>query len=85
MPNSFDQIHLLDPSLRARRLFWHLLSVGAVGLDGSDQHDGMDKPGAHLFWVQADRGTLEGPPRSYALKLGATCRAGWSRLPFSAR
>lgn len=73
MSNSFDQLHLLDPSPRARRLFWHLLSVGTARLDGPDRHDGMDKPGAHLFWVQSGRGTLEVPGRSYALKPGACC------------
>ena len=73
MPNSFDQLHLLEPSPRARRLFWHLLSVGSARLDGADRHEGMDKPGAHLFWVQSGKGTLEAPGRSYALKPGACC------------
>src|SRR5207244_688876 len=52
MANSFAQLYLLDPSPRARRLFWHLLSVGSVRLDEPDRHQGMDKPGAHVFWVQ---------------------------------
>lgn len=73
MPNSFDQLHLLEPSPRARRLFWHLLSVGSARLDGADCHEGMDKPGAHLFWVQSGRGTLEVPGRSYVLKPGVCC------------
>src|SRR5262245_33257383 len=73
MSNSFAQLYLLDPSPRARRLFWHLLSVGSAKLDAPDRHEGMDKPGAHLFWVQSGRGTLEIPGRSCALKPGACC------------
>ena len=73
MSNSFAQLYLLEPSPRARRLFWHLLSVGSARLDGPDRHEGMDKPGAHLFWAQSGRGTLEVPGRSYALKPGPCC------------
>ena len=73
MANSFAQLYLLDPSPRARRLFWHLLSVGSVRLDEPDQHQGMDKPGAHLFWVQSGNGKLELTERSYSLKPGYCC------------
>jgi len=73
MANSFAGLYLLDPSPRTRRLFWHLLSVGTVTLDESDRHEGMDKPGAHLFWVRSGQGTLEVPGRSYPLKPGPCC------------
>lgn len=73
MPNSFAQLYMLEPSPRARRLFWHLLSVGSVTLEEPDRHEGMDKPGAHLFWVQSGEGTLEVPGRSYALRAGPRC------------
>ena len=73
MANSFAHLHLVDPSPRARRLFWHLLSIGSVTLDETDKHEGMDKPGAHLFWVQSGQGRLEVPNVSCDLKPGARC------------
>jgi AraC-like DNA-binding protein len=51
-------------------LFWHLLSIGPVSLDSPDHHEAMDKPGAHLFWVQSGSGILEVPGNSYALHRG---------------
>jgi AraC-like DNA-binding protein len=63
----------MEPSSRARRLFWHLLSIGGVTLDSDDRHEALEKPGAHLFWVQSGRGTLELPGASYALKSGPRC------------
>ena len=56
MANSFAQLYLSDPSPRARRLFWHLLSIGPVTLDAADRHEALEKPGAHLFWVQSGEG-----------------------------
>src|SRR5438445_6190806 len=73
MANSFAHLHLVDPSPRARRLFWHLLSIGAVALDEADTHAGMDKPGAHLFWVQSGQGRLDVPGMSCDLKTGTRC------------
>lgn len=73
MANSFAHLHLLEPSQRARRLFWHLLSIGSVTLDEADTHQGMDKPGAHLFWVQSGQGRLQVPEAGYALKSGPCC------------
>jgi AraC-like DNA-binding protein len=73
MANSFSHLHLMDPSPRARRLFWHLLSIGSVTLDEPDKHDAMDKPGAHLFWVQSGQGKLLVPDASYDLKAGPRC------------
>lgn len=73
MPNSFAHLYLLDPTPRTRRLFWHLLSIGSVTLDEPDRHAGLDKPGAHLFWVQSGNGTLEIPERTYHIKAGLRC------------
>jgi len=73
MANSFAQLYLVDPSPRARRLFWHLLSIGPVTLDQPDHHEAMDKPGAHLFWVRSGAGTLQVPGHSYELRPGPQC------------
>lgn len=73
MPNTTTQLYYIDPSPRARRLLWHVLSVGSVKLDEPDHHEGLDKPGAHLFWVRSGHGTLRVPERSYVLKPGARC------------
>jgi AraC-like DNA-binding protein len=70
MPNSFAHLYLVEPSPQARRLLWHLLSVGSVTLDEPDRHEALEKPGAHLFWVQSGKGTLEVPGRSYSLRSG---------------
>lgn len=73
MSNSFAHLYLVDSSPRARRLFWHLWSIGSVTLDEPDRHEGLDKPGAHLFWVQSGNGTLEVPGRSYSVRPGSRC------------
>jgi AraC-like DNA-binding protein len=73
MGNSFTRLHLLEPSQRARRLFWHLLSIGAVARDEVDEHPALEKPGAHLFWVQSGQGELKVPGRTYSLKTGPRC------------
>lgn len=73
MANSFARLHLLEPSRRARRLFWHLLSIGSVTRDEPDQHPALEKPGAHLFWVQSGVGTLTVPGRTWQLKPGPRC------------
>lgn len=73
MANSFAQLQLLEPSRRARRLFWHLLSIGSVSLDEPDKHAGMDKAGAHFFWIKSGQGTLKVPERTYPLKPGPRC------------
>ena len=73
MANSFARLYHVDPSPRAQRLFWHLLSIGPVTLDRPDHHEAMDKPGAHLFWVRSGEGALEVPGNSYALSRGPRC------------
>lgn len=73
MANSFAHLHIVDPSPRARRLFWHLHSIGSVTLDEADTHVGLDKAGAHLFWVVSGQGQLVIPEHNYALKNGPRC------------
>jgi len=73
MANSFARLHVLEPSQRARRLFWHLLSIGSVTRDEPDRHAAMEKPGAHLFWVESGQGTLETPEWTFQLRPGPRC------------
>jgi hypothetical protein len=51
MSISFSQLHFADPSLPARRLFWHVLSIGHVCRDEPERHAGLDKAGLFLFRV----------------------------------
>jgi len=44
-----------------------------VTREEADEHEGMDKPGAHLFWVQSGQGTLEVPGKIYQLETGPRC------------
>lgn len=73
MSNSFDRLHFVDPSRNARRLLWHLLSIGPVARDEPDHHKGFEKPGAHLFWVRSGHGILEIPGSRLELRPGPLC------------
>jgi AraC-like DNA-binding protein len=55
---SQDNLTFVDPSPIARRLLWHLFSIGSRRLDTPDHHQRFEKPGAHLFWVQSGEGEL---------------------------
>jgi AraC-like DNA-binding protein len=59
MPSYFDDLCLVEPTPMARRLLWHVLSIGNVWRDEPEVHAGRDKPGAFLFWVPSGTGTLE--------------------------
>jgi AraC-like DNA-binding protein len=67
---SFDQVRVLNPSRNARRLLWHVLSIGVVSRDEAEEHAGMDKAGLFLFRVQSGRGKLELPGEGLALSRG---------------
>ncbi len=56
---SADHLIFVEPSPIARRLLWHLFSIGSRRLTGPDKHESFEKPGAHLFWVQSGEGELE--------------------------
>jgi AraC-like DNA-binding protein len=58
MPVSFSGLHVAEPSPQARRLLWHVLSVGRVWRDEPEHHAGADKAGLHLFWVVRGSGLL---------------------------
>ena len=71
MAISFAKLHVLDPSRLARRLLWHVLSIGVVSRDEPEEHAGMDKAGLFLFRVISGNGTLELPDERHELKRGA--------------
>lgn len=58
MPISFSGLQLAEPSPQARRLLWHVLSVGRVWRDEPEHHAGADKAGLHLLWVVRGSGQL---------------------------
>ena len=58
MPVSFANLIVAEPSPQARRLLWHVLSVGRVWRDEPEHHAGADKAGLHLFWVVRGSGLL---------------------------
>jgi AraC-like DNA-binding protein len=67
---STDNLTFVEPSPIARRLLWHLFSIGSRRLDRADHHESFEKPGAHLFWVQSGEGELEHKSGRFALKRG---------------
>ena len=73
MAISFDRLHQVEPSPEARRLLWHVLSVGVVTRDEPERREAHDKPGAFLFWVSSGKGTLEVGERSFQLRPGPRC------------
>lgn len=68
LPGSSDNLTFVDPSPIARRLLWHLFSIGSRRLDQPDHHQRFEKPGAHLFWVQSGEGELEHEIGRFALR-----------------
>lgn len=58
-PRSADHLTFVEPSPIARRLLWHLFSIGSRRIVEPDHHVSFEKPGAHLFWVQSGEGILE--------------------------
>jgi AraC-like DNA-binding protein len=69
-PGSQDHLTFIKPSLIARRLFWHLFSIGSRRLLAPEHHDSFEKPGAHLFWVQSGEGELHYEGKRFSLKPG---------------
>jgi AraC-like DNA-binding protein len=60
----------VEPSPIARRLLWHLFSLGSRKITTLDRHKSFEKPGAHLFWVQSGEGVLEHENGQMALTRG---------------
>lgn len=71
MPSCFDDLCVVDPSPMARRLLWHVLSVGSAWRDELESHPARDKAGAFLFWVVSGTGELRVGPEAWPLKPGA--------------
>src|SRR5260221_13075660 len=69
-PNSSGTLLFVEPSPVARRLLWHLFSIGARRVEEPDHHEPFEKPGAHLFWVQSGQGELEHETGRFALTRG---------------
>lgn len=67
---SSDNLVFVDPSPVARRLLWHLFSIGSRRMSAADHHERFEKPGAHLFWVQSGEGELEYRSSRFSLKRG---------------
>ena len=68
--DSADHLIFVELSPIARRLLWHLFSIGSRRLTGPDKHESFEKPGAHLFWVQSGEGELEHETGRFALRPG---------------
>ncbi|MGH8022101.1 MAG: hypothetical protein ACRED1_00865, partial [Limisphaerales bacterium] len=60
----------VEPSAIARRLLWHIFSIGSRRIVEPDRHERFEKPGAHLFWVQSGEGELEHATGRFALRRG---------------
>mgnify|MGYP000901130067 CR=1 FL=1 len=73
MAISFAQLRFAEPTPEARRLLWHVLSIGSVSRDEPERHAGLDKAGLFLFRVAAGRGQLEMMGQNYLLERGHRC------------
>ena len=73
MAISFDRVHYVEPSAEARRLLWHVLSVGVGSRDEPERHEAHDKPGAFLCWIVSGHGTLTFKNGSLPLRTGPRC------------
>jgi AraC-like DNA-binding protein len=70
--HSSEKLTFVEPSAIARRLLWHLFSIGSRRMVEQDHHGSFEKPGAHLFWVQSGEGVLEHETGRFALRPGKT-------------
>jgi len=83
MPVCFSDLHPAEPAPQARRLLWHVLSVGSVWRDEPEHHAGADKAGLHLFWVTEGSGQLVTGGRRVPLQRSWRCWVVDPRLPRS--
>ena len=70
LSGSANDLVFVEPSPIARRLLWHLFSIGSRRMEQADHHERFEKPGAHLFWVQSGEGELEYRSSHFELKRG---------------
>ena len=73
MAISFANLHFADLSPEARRVLWHVLSIGSVSRDEPERHEGLDKAGLFLFQVTAGKGRLEMLGKIDLLERGHRC------------
>lgn len=59
--------------MAARRLLWHVLSIGRAWRDEPEKHPALDKAGAFLFRVVSGRGALLLPGQRWELSAGPRC------------
>jgi len=85
MPVSFANLIVAEPSPQARRLLWHVLSVGRVWRDEPEHHAGADKAGLNLFWVVRGSGTLVTGDKKLKVSAGRCCWLVDLRQPRSYR
>lgn len=90
MAISFAQLHFAEPSTEARRMLWHVLSIGSVFRDEPERRRGLDKAGLFLVQVLQGAGRLEVKGKSYPLQRGSTCwlvdlRHPRNYVPFAGR
>ena len=81
MAISLSQLRFADPSPAARRLLWHVLSIGEVSRDEPERHGGLDKSGLFLFQVLSGAGELEVGNSTHCLRPGKECWLVDLRLP----
>jgi AraC-like DNA-binding protein len=67
---STDNLIFVEPSPVARRLLWHIFSIGSRRMTEADHHEPFEKPGAHLFWVRSGEGELVHTTGRFALRPG---------------
>mgnify|MGYP000371503005 CR=1 FL=1 len=73
MTISYARLADAEPSPGARRLFWHVLSIGRVSRDEPERHAALDKAGAFLFRVCSGKGSLQVDGRVWRLAPGPRC------------
>ncbi len=66
----YARMYFAEPSPVARRVLWHVFSVGTRSLKEADHHQPFEKPGAHLFWVLSGEGELQLQTGALPLKPG---------------
>jgi AraC-like DNA-binding protein len=73
MTISFVQLCQTEPSAIARRLLWHIFSVGRAWRDEPEVHPTADKSGVYLFSVVAGSGVLLQSGHRWELSSGPRC------------
>lgn len=73
MAISFVHLCNTEPSAVARRLLWHLYSVGRVWRDEPEIHPAFDKSGVFLFCVAEGQGSLLQSGQRWNLEVGPRC------------